>query len=83
MVNCQVPHAFQDILGAETTPTLCYSIPAFTAFIQRWNDLMADNPDWETIIQPGLDKLANYQEQLPNTPAYVVAMGKIVLLIST
>jgi hypothetical protein len=62
-------------LGAETTPTLCCSIPAFCAFIQRWTDLMEENPDWETIILPGLDKLSDYEGQL--TPSYVVAMGKI------
>lgn len=77
---CQVPHAFQDILGAETTPTLCYSIPAFSAFIERWTDLHGENEDWETIIQPGLDKLEEYQRTIPQTPAYHLAMGKIVLL---
>lgn len=74
----QVPHAFQDVLGAETTPTLCYSIPAFTAFIELWTQLASERPDWEVLIQPGLDKLQDYQKQLPQTPAYVVAMGEII-----
>ena len=76
--NYQVPHAFQDILGAETTPTLCYSISAFTAFIQLWKQLATEWPDWKVLIHSGLDKLADYQDQLPDTPAYTVAMGKVL-----
>ncbi|KAM6494640.1 Ribonuclease H-like domain containing protein, partial [Amanita muscaria] len=72
----QVPHAFQDVLGAETTPTLCYSIPAYSAFINMWEDLKDDHIEWEHIIQPGLDKIEEYQARLIDTPAYVVAMGE-------
>ena len=56
---CQIPHTFQEILASETTPTLCYSLPAFNAFIQLWTGVIKENPDWETVIQPGLDKLVN------------------------
>ena len=38
---------------------------------------MEDNPQWDEIIQPGLDKLGDYQDHLADTPAYVVAMGKL------
>ena len=74
----QVPHAFQDILGTEATPTICYSVPAYSAFINRWTQLKEDNPQWANIIQPGLDKLKDYQDHLADTPAYVVAMGKLI-----
>ena len=39
---------------------------------------MEDHPEWEFIIQPGLDKLENYQDWLDESAAYVVAMGKIL-----
>ncbi|KAF8235398.1 hypothetical protein L208DRAFT_1257325, partial [Tricholoma matsutake] len=74
----QVPHAFQDILGAETTPTLCYAIPAYLAFIDLWKKQIADHYEWEQIIQPGIDKLEDYQDWLIDAPTYVVAMGKII-----
>lgn len=74
----QVPHAFQDILGAETTPTLCYAIPAYSAFIDLWKKQIADHYEWEQIIQPGIDKLEDYQDRLIDAPAYVMAMGKII-----
>jgi hypothetical protein len=41
-----------------------------------WEDLRDDNFEWECIIQPGLDKLEEYQACLVDTPAYVVAMGE-------
>jgi len=74
-----VPHAFQDILGAETTPTLCYAIPAYSAFIDLWKKQIEDYYQWEPIIQPGIDKLEDYQGRLNDSPAYVVAMGKSLL----
>jgi hypothetical protein len=64
-------------LGAEATPTICYSVPAYSAFINKWTLLKEDNPQWAEIIQPGLDKLEDYQDRLADTPAYVVAMGKL------
>lgn len=73
-----MPHAFQDILGAETTPTICYSIPAYSAFISLWTQLAEERPEWDHIIQLGLDKLGDYQDHLTGTPAYVVAMGEII-----
>jgi hypothetical protein len=41
-----------------------------------WEDLRDDHFEWERIIQPGLDKLEEYQARLVDTPAYVVAMGE-------
>jgi hypothetical protein len=41
-----------------------------------WENLRDDNFEWEAIIQPGLDKVEEYQARLVDTPAYVVAMGE-------
>ena len=61
-------------MGAENTPTLPFTIPAFAAFIDLWKKLMEDKPEWEDIIQPGLDKLEQYEGRLTDT--YIVAMGE-------
>lgn len=71
----KVPHAFQHILSAEKTPTLCHTIPAFEAFIQRWKELSAEQPGFRQVIAPGLEKLEDYRDRTEQTPAYVVAMG--------
>jgi hypothetical protein len=41
---------------------------------------MEDNLQWANIIQPGLDKLEDYQNCLAETPAYVVAMGELIYI---
>ena len=76
-----MPHAFQDILGAEATPTLCYTIFAFSSFIARWEELQQSNPNWAGVIQSGLNKLEDYAEDLANVPAYTVAMGNLPPLL--
>jgi hypothetical protein len=60
----QVPHAFQEILTGENTPTLCCSIPAFKSFIRVWKELLAENPGWDNLIEPGLSKLEEYESRL-------------------
>ena len=77
-LNCQVPHAFQEILSAENTPTLCYSIPAFESFINIWTKLVEERPEWSDIIQPGLDKLEDYKSKLND--AHIIAMGEIYFI---
>lgn len=62
-------------MSTETTPTLCHSIPAFESFINRWEGLLEDRPQWYNIVQPGLDKLEDYQEKL--NQVHVLAMGEI------
>jgi hypothetical protein len=75
--SLQIPHAFQEILSFESTPTLCYATPAFTKFIEVWSQLIEDKPEWIDIIQPGLDKLEDYLERATDT--YDLAMGEIKL----
>ncbi|KAJ7809475.1 hypothetical protein B0H14DRAFT_3759706 [Mycena olivaceomarginata] len=69
-----VPHAFQQKLSAEKTPTLCNALPAFEAMINKWQQMQLDNPETADIIQKGLDKLGSYQDRLEHVPAYILAM---------
>jgi hypothetical protein len=66
-------------LSGENTPTLCYSIPAFESFIQVWKELLAENPGWENLIEPGLSKLEEYESRL--TDVHIVAMGEIKMIL--
>lgn len=76
LTQVKVPHAFQHMLGSTSTPTLPYTVVAFSSLMKRWNEIQASNVDWFDIIQPGLEKLKAYEEELMKTPAYIVAMGK-------
>jgi hypothetical protein len=68
-------------LGAEKTPTLCYSIFAYSKFLEKWNELLHSRPDLSRFIKPGIEKLEDYSLHLDEVPAYTIAMG-IVLLFS-
>ncbi|KAJ7122049.1 ribonuclease H-like domain-containing protein [Mycena crocata] len=73
-----VPHAFQQKLSAEKTPTLGLAFPAFESMISRWEQMQRENPELADIIQKGLDKLGSYQERVERVPAYVLAMRKFL-----
>jgi hypothetical protein len=49
----------------------------FDAFVEKWNKLKDQNADWARIIDPGLEKLQEYIDELPNVPAYILAMGEV------
>jgi hypothetical protein len=71
-----VPHAFQHLLALENTPTLCHAIPAFEAFIGRWEELAEEVEEARGIIEIGVEKLEDYQSRVEEVPAYVIAMGE-------
>ncbi|KAG2345688.1 hypothetical protein BDR05DRAFT_880114, partial [Suillus weaverae] len=71
-----VPHAFQQRLSAEKTPTLCNAIPAFEAMVRIWSKQLDDDPDLAIVIQPGLDKLNDYRSCIADVPAYALAMSQ-------
>jgi hypothetical protein len=66
-------------LSGENTPTLCYSIPAFESFTNLWMKQVEENPEWEDIIQPGLDKLEEYMGRLND--AHILAMGEFYFIL--
>ncbi|THV03596.1 hypothetical protein K435DRAFT_650885, partial [Dendrothele bispora CBS 962.96] len=48
----QVPHAFQERLSAEKTPTLSYALPAFEAMTSKWRKLQETSlPEYDNIIR--------------------------------
>ena len=71
----KVPHAFQQQLSYEKTPTLCNAIPAFEAMASTWKRYQTDNLHTSHIVQKGLDKLEEYRDRADLVPAYVLAMG--------
>jgi hypothetical protein len=80
----QVPHAFQQRLSSDMTPTLCDAIPAFEAMKSIWNKQKVEMPDVAHIIDAGLKKLDEYRERADLVPAYVGAMSmcNVLSLIS-
>ncbi|KAH9950786.1 ribonuclease H-like domain-containing protein [Amylocystis lapponica] len=73
-----VPHAFQQKLSAEKTPTLCNVIPSYEAMAKVWEAQQHKYPETSHIIQAGLDKLEGYRDRTDLVPAYVLAMSKLI-----
>ncbi|KAI0000323.1 hypothetical protein BJV77DRAFT_939174, partial [Russula vinacea] len=74
----KLPHAFQEVLSSEKTPTLCNTLPSFdgllTTMLKRCQvDLSMDVYD---IIQDGIDKLEEYQQETDSVPAYTLSVHK-------
>lgn len=77
--NWKIPHAFQQQLSHEKTPTLCNAFPAFEGMKQLWEDHQLEHPETYDIIQEGLNKLEEYRDRADDVPAYVFAMRKLIL----
>ncbi|PBK87565.1 hypothetical protein ARMGADRAFT_1122314, partial [Armillaria gallica] len=73
IVALQVPHAFQQKLSADKTPTLALAIPSFRRMIQLWEDLKIKFPDTVPAVQDGIDKLKTYRTRTEVVPAYTLA----------
>ncbi|KAJ7064003.1 hypothetical protein C8F01DRAFT_958642, partial [Mycena amicta] len=69
-----IPHAFQQRLSAEKTPTLAYALPAFEGMVNAWEKQKVAHPELAHIIDQGLNKLDTYQEHVQKVPAYTLAM---------
>ena len=66
-------------MSGENTPTLCYSIPAFQSFTDLWTKHIEEQPEWEDIIRPGVDKLKEYTDKLHDV--HVLAMGEFYFIL--
>ncbi|KAJ7580032.1 hypothetical protein C8J56DRAFT_795274, partial [Mycena floridula] len=69
-----VPHAFQQKLSAEKTPTLCNALPAYEAMVKVWKEMQDEIPQIAPVIEAGLEKLESYIDCTELTNAYVLAM---------
>jgi hypothetical protein len=74
-----MPHSYQQLLSTEKTPSLCGTIPAFEGLIQVLQTFQEDNPSSFNIIQPGIEKLQDYQEETAFAPAYTIATCKFLI----
>ncbi|KAJ6545313.1 ribonuclease H-like domain-containing protein, partial [Mycena capillaripes] len=77
-----VPHAFQQRLSAEKTPTLGDALPAFEAMISQWEKQQTQHPETTHIVQQGIDKLESYRERVEDVPAYILSMREFNHLIA-
>jgi hypothetical protein len=70
----QKPHAFQQKLSAEATPTLQDALPSFEKLVQSWKKHQHRHPETAHIVAAGLDKIEGYSARASVVDAYMLAM---------
>ncbi|KAF5383852.1 hypothetical protein D9615_003798 [Tricholomella constricta] len=70
----ELPHAAQELLSAERTPTLSLSLPLYEILIEQWKLLQATIPELAPYIEIGIQKLEDYVGQARKTRIYAHAM---------
>ncbi|PPQ71742.1 hypothetical protein CVT24_006506, partial [Panaeolus cyanescens] len=74
-----VPHAFQQKLSAEATPTLSSALPSFQRMIAVWKDYQTKmSPAYASVIAAGIDKLSAYYSKVIDVPAFQLAICKCI-----
>ena len=53
---------------------MCNMIPAFKGLKWKWEELKHTQPSTSHIVDKGLEKLAEYREDIGRNPAYILAM---------
>ncbi|KAJ7721832.1 hypothetical protein DFH07DRAFT_867753 [Mycena maculata] len=74
-----VPHAAQELLSAEKTPTLSAALPAFEILLESWIDLQTKLPMLSHYIGVGIVKIQEYAAKGRKTRAYALAMSIVIL----
>ncbi|KIK33566.1 hypothetical protein CY34DRAFT_99352, partial [Suillus luteus UH-Slu-Lm8-n1] len=70
----QAPHAAQQKLSSESTPSLSYAVPAFEEMIKSWESIGLHVPHCKPIVDIGLTWASKYTDRMGATHAYAVAM---------
>ncbi|KAG1847015.1 hypothetical protein DFJ58DRAFT_608931, partial [Suillus subalutaceus] len=70
----EIPHAAQELLASERTPTLSMALPAYELLQTRWTELKGSIWELSHYIEVGLDKLTNYIREGRRTRIYALAM---------
>jgi hypothetical protein len=74
-LNCdQKPHAFQQKLSAEATPTLHNALPSFEKLVSVWKKHQNRHPETSDIVAAGLEKIEGYSARASVVDAYMLSM---------
>lgn len=81
-----MPHAAQELLSGEYTPTLCQVIPAYEELLQSLRELRLakieqDEPQIGRAIAASIKKNEDYVFKAPKNHIYAIAMGKCHIIL--
>jgi hypothetical protein len=75
----QKPHAFQQKLSAEATPTLQNALPSFEKLVSVWKKHQNRYPETSDIVAAGLEKIERYSARASTVDAYILSMRMSLL----
>lgn len=75
-----VPHAAQELLSAEKTPTLSAALPAFEMLLDSWINLQKELPMLAHYIGAGIFKIQEYVNKGRKSRAYALAMSEYMFV---
>jgi hypothetical protein len=78
-VILSIPHAAQELLLAEKTPTLSMALPAYKMIITGWLNLQKEIPALAHYISVGIYKLQEYVSLGRKSQIYAMAMSEFYL----
>jgi hypothetical protein len=73
----QIPHAAQEVLSSESTPTTPHAIPIYETLIKTWENLKNLLPQLAGYIDVGIRKLQEYLSLSRMTQIYAFSLGKL------
>jgi hypothetical protein len=81
----QIPHAVQELLSAEHTPTLCEVLPQYENLLVMLRDLRViklreAKPQLSRAINAAIKKIEEYVQKSRKTRIYALAMSKWLFL---
>ncbi|KAG2040289.1 hypothetical protein BDR03DRAFT_858344, partial [Suillus americanus] len=77
-----VPHAAQQAMSSESTPTLSGTVPTFERLIEGWNHIANHFPHFAPLISIGLLWADKYDDQMGTTNAYAVSMYQFCIFFN-
>jgi len=74
----KLPHATQELLSAEKTPTLSFALPAFEILIDSLLQKQKVIPELSHFIGVGIFKIVEYSRKCRQSRVYALALSKCV-----
>ena len=71
----EIPHAVQELLSAEKTPTIPMTIPMYESLVEMYKLLQTSQPRLEPAISAAISKIQEYVQKSRKTRVYALAMS--------
>lgn len=72
-----VPHAAQESLSSDSTPTLSYSLPFYHAVTDKWEHLKQGRPLLSPYIEIAIQKVQEYINKSRLSRTYLLAVCEL------